>query len=98
MHSRLNTLKAGKEDQTGQRIAWRTIAQATGISEPTLLQIKDGKAKSIRLEFVDALCTYFDCEISDLFQAERVALPLALDLRPDRHGVRPGALSRPVED
>lgn len=44
------------------------VAQDTGISRTTLTSIYFRRAQGITFEVLDKLCTYLDCEISDLFE------------------------------
>ena len=40
-------------------LTWDELAQATGIGKPTLHKLAHNKSKSVRLEHLDALCSYF---------------------------------------
>jgi hypothetical protein len=98
MRSRLNELRGRLADQ-GHVVIWDQLAAATGIRKATLIDLSRGQLKLLRPEFVDALCTYFSQQLGepvdagDLLVADRVALPLALNLRPDRACKRPGEKS-----
>lgn len=85
---RLNELK-GRLRDSGQPARWEDIAEATGISKPTLIALSKGDAKEIKPIYVDILCTFFDVDPGGLMAAERVDLPHNLNLRPDRHGRSP---------
>ena len=60
-------------------LTWDQLAAETGIGKPTLHKLAHGKSKSIRLEHLDALCTYFRVPIGDLLIADIVAVPLQPD-------------------
>lgn len=89
MQFHIRTLKARSAEQ-GRRLTWQDIAQGTGIRRPTLLNLADGKARAIKPDYVDALCTFFGVTAGDLITANEVSLPLTLNLRPDRRGKRFG--------
>ena len=89
MHFHLRTLKA-RASESGRPVTWQDIVEETGISRATLLMIAGNKVRAIRPQYIDALCTFFDVEAGELISAERVDLPLQLDLRPDRRGKRFG--------
>lgn len=86
---RLNALRGELADR-GRKTSMEEIAQATGISRKTLTELSKGRLRLMRPEYIDALCAYFDVETCDLIKAEPVKLPLHLDIRPDRKGVRLG--------
>ena len=89
MRFHLRTLKA-RAGESGRPVTWQDIAEGTGISRSTLLKMADNQVRAIRPKYVDALCAFFDVEIGELMTAERIVLPLDLDLRPDRRGKRFG--------
>lgn len=60
-------------------LTWDQLAEQTGIGKPTLHKLAHGKVQSIRLEYLDALCTFFRVPIADLLVAEVVAIPLTPD-------------------
>lgn len=70
MKSKLNLLRR----HSG--ITWQQLADETGISMPTLHRIGYDQVRTIRLEYIDALCTFFRVPIAELFEVEIVALPL----------------------
>lgn len=87
MRFHIQTLKARSAD-AGQRLTWQDIAESTGIRKPTLLSIANNRARAIRPEYVDALCTFFGVTTGELMSADQIDLPLNLNLRPDRRGRR----------
>lgn len=89
MRTRIDELK-GRMADDGRRVTWEEMSAATGIRMATLLEISKGRLKQWRPEYIDALCAYFGVEVGDLLIADPVALPLELNLRPDRRGKRVG--------
>lgn len=95
MKTRLNELKGRMADR-GRAATWDQIAEATGIRKGTLIALGKGELKQIRPEYIDALCTYYSQMLEEdvhpgvLLVVEPVKLPLALNIRPDRHGKRVG--------
>lgn len=47
------------------------VAKDTGISYPTLHQMKERKVKMISLEVIGTLCDYFKCSVADLLVNEK---------------------------
>jgi DNA-binding Xre family transcriptional regulator len=89
MRFHLHTIKS-KTAESGHRLTWQQIADATGIRESTLRSLANNRARTIRPEYVDALCTFLGVTAAELITAERVTLPLEMNLRPDRHGKQIG--------
>lgn len=95
MQIRLNEYK-GRLRDAGRRVSNDDIADATGIGISTIDKLSVGAVKEIRLEYIDALATYFSGQLGvsveqiDLVAPEPITLPLALNIRPDRHGRRVG--------
>lgn len=92
---KLNEYK-GKLRDAGERVTNADIAEATGINLRTVENISRGELKEFRGEYIDAFAVYFarrlgvPVEQIDLVAPEPIALPLALNIRPDRHGRRVG--------
>lgn len=92
---KLNEYK-GKLRDAGRRVSNDDIAQETGIGINTIDKISAGTLKEFRGEYLDALAAYFAAELGvpvseiNLVAAEPVTLPLALNIRPDRHGAKVG--------
>lgn len=74
----------------GKRASMQTIADATGIDRNRLTKMANGQVKEIRLDYIDALCAFFGVTAGEVVQADPVALPLRLNLRPDRAGHKVG--------
>jgi len=71
-------------------MTWQDIANGTGIHIPVLLRIAKGQARTIRPEYLDALCSYFEVGAGELMTPDEVELPLRMNLRPDRKGKKIG--------
>lgn len=93
MYIKLGELR-GKRADMGLPSSMEAVAEGTGIDLRTLENIAAQKMKLYRREYIDAICTFFDCTPSDAIAIERIELPLALVIRPDRHGVRVGEESK----
>lgn len=91
---RLNEIKGRMADR-GEHHTLDQIATGTGINRRVLADISSGNCATIRLDYIDALCTYFGVTAGELIQAEPVTLPLALNIRPDRHGAKVGQRTKP---
>jgi len=89
MRFHLHTLKA-RGAERGQPITWRDIASGTGIRMAVLLKIAKGEPRTIRPEYLDALCSYFGVGAGELMTPDEVELPLRMNLRPDRKGKKIG--------
>lgn len=87
MQIRIRELKTELR-RRGLRLTWADIESGTGIRNTTLFAMDNGTAKTIRPEYLDALCQYFDVGIEELLKPESVDLPLDLNIRPDRKGRR----------
>jgi putative transcriptional regulator len=44
------------------------LASATGINRGTLTRLYHETAERVELDVVNVLCSYFDCQIQDLFE------------------------------
>ena len=69
-----------------EKMTWAALEKQTGIRKATRLALDKGTAKSVRLEHIDALCTYFQVKAGELIMAEPIRLPLAEDIRPAMKG------------
>ena len=96
MRLKINLLKAKMADE-GKRITLDDIADGTGINRRTLDNIVAGRYNEIRYDYIDALCAYFGVTAGELIQAEPVTLPLALNIRPDRHGAKVGQRTKAAQ-
>lgn len=83
MRINLNRL-IGERADGGRHESWIEIAEKTGIRRATLYSISRGEIKEFRPEHIDALCKYFEVTAGELIEAEDIAIPIELNLRPDR--------------
>ena len=89
MYLKLGALRGKRADQ-GLPHSMEAIAEGTGIGLRTLEKLAAKEVKLYRGDYIDALCTFFECQPNDLIALDRVELPLELEIRPDRQGVRIG--------
>lgn len=75
-----------KRGTGGRPLSLRAVSEGTGIDLRTMENISTGNIKMWRAEYIDALCTFFECTPGDLIAADVVELPMSLVLRPDRRG------------
>jgi len=47
------------------------VSEETGITRPTLTRWRDNKSDGIRLETLEKLCDYFNCDIQDLLHTDK---------------------------
>lgn len=88
MIERTNTMRMRLTELMREREvkSFGVLAEQTGIRKATLLALDKGTAATVRLEHIDALCTFFQVKAGDLIMAEPVRLPLAEDVRPGQKG------------
>lgn len=65
---KLKELIAEKEFQEDRHVTIREISEATGIARNTLSKIVNQSGASIRSEYLDRLCSYFNCRIEELVE------------------------------
>ena len=60
----------------------KDLAAAIGITEANLSLLKQGRIKGIRLDTLEAICGYLNCQPGDLleYEAEPVAKLAGIDL------------------
>lgn len=63
---RLRELMADKGFAEKRLVTMGEVAEATGLNRSTLTKIANTHDYNCTSEVIDKLCTYFDCEISDL--------------------------------
>lgn len=80
MRINLNRLMGQRAD-SGQRDTWKELSEKTGVRRATLYAISRGELKQLRPEHIDALCTYYGVSAGEMIEAERVQLPIELNLR-----------------
>lgn len=93
MYLKLGALRGARGDKN-KPSSMESVAEGTGIDQRTLEKMVAKEIKLYRREYIDALCAFFECTPNDLIEVEPVKLPLKLDIRPDRHGVRVGEKTR----
>ena len=64
----------------------KDLAAAIGITEQNLSLLKQGKVKGVRLETLEAICRYLDCQPGDLlsYQPDDMDAARETDARPDQ--------------
>lgn len=79
-------------NEKGKTPSLQEVSEATGMSRVLLTDIRKNQARMLRPEHLDALAAYISEQLgepiseSDLISFEPIALPLDLNLRPDRQG------------
>lgn len=86
MQMKIGELKV-RASRGGNRLTWDDIESATGIRRSTLIAMNNGAARQVRPEHIDALAKFFDVPVDELLEVEDVALPLKMNIRPDRKKV-----------
>ena len=66
IRNRIDQLVREKQVEWERNITYREISEATGIAESTLSRMKEGKG--IRYDVLDALCTFFSCQVGDILE------------------------------
>jgi DNA-binding Xre family transcriptional regulator len=64
--SNLFSIWRRREAETGRRLSYREVAEATGISPTTLVRWSTGQAGRFDATTVQALCDYFQCAVGEL--------------------------------
>lgn len=65
---KLKELISKKEFYEGKRITLKQIAEVTGINRMTLTKINTQVGYSTSTDTLNKLCSFFNCEISDLVE------------------------------
>jgi len=65
---KLKQLLDEKAFKERRRITLNDVAEATGLSRPTLTRIANTPGYNTNTDTIDALCKYFECEPSELLQ------------------------------
>ncbi len=65
---KLKELIAEKEFQEGRRVTVLEISEQTGIARNTLSKMLNQPGASVRSEYLDRLCSYFNCPIEQLVE------------------------------
>lgn len=63
----------------GRRITINEIATATGLNRMTLSKILNQKGYGTGTDTIDKLCSYFQCEVSDLMEHLEEVTPTESD-------------------
>jgi putative transcriptional regulator len=83
---------AAKERLLGRRLSLGEISEATGISVQTISNLRAPRAVVTNTAYVEALCSYFECEIGELVEFDPPigpGRPTHVDqLYPERRGGR----------
>ncbi len=72
MNSRLKLLVAEKEMRERRSLGIRTITAESGASRSTVERLLNNTIRRVPLDDLGALCSYFNCEVGDILQAEDV--------------------------
>jgi DNA-binding Xre family transcriptional regulator len=67
LQCRLRELMATKSRRERQKVTYRSISAATGISTSTLTRLATDSAERVALATIENLCAYFGCGPGDLF-------------------------------
>lgn len=65
---RLKEIILDEEFKSGKRITLGSIAQATGIKQPTLSKISSTRGYNTTTDNIDKLCRYFGCNVSEIME------------------------------
>jgi DNA-binding Xre family transcriptional regulator len=65
----LKTLMLKHAHESGEPITQKQIAEATGISQPTLSRWYQGQVDRLEYDTVEKLMRYFGCDLGDLVSA-----------------------------
>lgn len=65
---RLRELIMDEEFKLGKRITLGSIAEVTGIKQPTLSRIAGTRGYNTTTDNIDKLCRYFSCKVSDIME------------------------------
>ena len=70
VNSRLKLLVAEKELRERRSLGIRTITAESGASRSTVERLLNNTIRRVPLDDLGALCSYFNCEVGDILQAE----------------------------
>ncbi len=70
VNSRLKLLVAEKEMRERRTLGIRTITAESGASRSTVERLLNNTIRRVPLDDLGALCSYFNCEVGDILQAE----------------------------
>jgi putative transcriptional regulator len=72
IRNNLQVLTAQKAQTEARRISLRTVSDETGLTRHTIYGIAQNTLKEYPRDAIEKLCTYFSCEIGDLFSVVEV--------------------------
>ena len=49
----------------------KTLSESTGLDVNSLSRIANYKANSIKFEYIEKICSFLDCELTDIFDLEK---------------------------
>ena len=67
LQCRLRELMAQKSRETGRKITYADITEATGLYASTLTKLANNTMALIGRTTIERLCEYFECDVGDLF-------------------------------
>ncbi len=70
MNSRLKILVAERELRERRSLSIRTITAESGASRSTVERLLNNTIRRVPLDDLAALCSYFDCSVADILQAD----------------------------
>lgn len=65
---RLKELISDQQFRTGKRITLGSIAEYTGIKQPTLSRISGTRGYNTTTDNIDKLCRFFGCTVADIME------------------------------
>lgn len=66
----LKLLIAHYEERTGNRLTYRDLSEATGISTNTIYKIANNQQRMVHLSVLERLLDFFHCDLEDLLSLE----------------------------
>lgn len=66
MQVRFASLLGQKMHEENRTISLEEVAAATGVARQSLARWRDGDLGTVRVETLDTLCKYFNCQPGDL--------------------------------
>ena len=70
VNSRLKILVAERELRERRSLSIRTITAESGASRSTVERLLNNTIRRVPLDDLAALCSYFDCSVADILQAD----------------------------
>ena len=69
-----------------RKVRSNVLARAIGITDANLSLLKSGKVKGLKLETLDAICDFLDCQPGDILEYEPEQPPDVVDENIKRAG------------